>query len=736
MFRNIVAANILPLALSVGLAWTFCSIPSAGLAAEDTSAKEKFAVVIGIDDYINGDPWPGHGDLGGCVNDANSIEELLVSRGFSKDKITKLLNEQATREGILKALDKLVDDVSKNRDAVVVFSYAGHGDQVTDENGDEEDGLDETIVPADVKMNNRGDSTIKDITDDEIEERFSKLAKLTKNITFIFDSCHSGSPTRNVQAPPKGTRVRRLPESERKQMRIAAAASRRGTTVDSDNGFLDRSKSYVALSGCRSDQESGETMTEPAHGVMTASLLAALADAPKNATYRQIYEDLRGRALRDAGAQGVMNAPQEPQIEGDLDRVFLGEAGNRGERFFRIDKVNGTTLTIPAGRSGAISEGTQVAIYSADAPELKGSKGLLAKAKIVSVGPTSSDILLSKALEEDVLKNARVVIVTPSFGTKTLPIAIDTSFDTNKSVKNFSSKLQESLKTDPVLKLSFVGKNPFEKASDKDWQLCVATKKYSDFVKLLPEKDEPTTRAGGNIPSDESDTLVSYVSYRSGLPIFNYFVPVADADSSTEVLKVLERKIKQDNVSGLKNLRSDLKEKISIEFLKIRDVDGKEVEEPMTEEEKAGASHFPKKSKYKIRVTNNADFGVYVTALIVGTRGGITVVYPPEGGAEKISAGSTFYTKTLQAEGPLGTDVYKFIITTKKADFSFLEQDGVSVRAIASRGAEEEKDSSPLVGMLKHNLGFGTRDISESNPDPDEWDTVSRTVIVDPEIKK
>lgn len=733
MLKKTLAAKILPLALSVGVACTMNFIPQKGTAAENNSAKEKFALVIGIDDYINGEPG-GRGDLGGCVNDANSIEQMLIERGFTKDKITKLLNNQATREGILNALDKLVDDVSKNPDAIVVISYAGHGDQVTDQNGDEEDGLDETIVPADVAMNGQGDKTIADITDDEIEERFTKLAKSTRNITLIFDSCHSGTPSRNVNAPPKGSRVRRLPATEERKKLREPSTSKRGNVADSDIGFLGRSKSYVAISGCRSDQESGETLTEPAHGVMTSSLLAALADAPKNATYRQIYEDLRSRALRDPGAQGVMNAPQEPQIEGDLDRVFLSEAGNRGERFFRIDKINGKTVTIPAGSSGAISEGTQVAIYSADAPELKGTKGLLAKAKITTVGPTSSDILLSKELDEAVLKKARVVIVTPSFGTKTLPIAIDTTYDTSKINKTFASKLQSELKTDPVLKLSFVGKDPFKKAPDSDWQLCINTKKYKDFVKLLPENDKPYTRKGGSIPSDQSENLVSYVSYRSGLPIFNYFVPVADEDAPTELLKVLERKLKQDNVSGLKNLRCDLKDKVSIEFVKIREVDGKEVEEPLTDEEKAGAAHFPIKSKYKIKMTNNAEFGVYVTALIIGTRGGITVVYPPEGGAEKIAPGQKFATRTLEAAGPLGTDSYKFIITTKKADFSFLEQDGVNVRSRSARGEEEPKGTSPLVGMLKHNLGFGTRDISESNPDPDEWDTISRNVVVDKAI--
>ena len=82
----------------------------------------------------------------------------------------------------------------------MVVHYSGHGSQVPDLEGDEPDGLDETIVPHD---SGRADPETgigpanRDITDDEIYERLRKLSAKTDAITLIFDSCHSGTISRD-----------------------------------------------------------------------------------------------------------------------------------------------------------------------------------------------------------------------------------------------------------------------------------------------------------------------------------------------------------------------------------------------------------------------------------------------------------------------------------------------------------------------------------------------------------
>src|SRR6266542_6110298 len=102
----------------------------------------KRALLIGVDAYPHVPP------LNGCVNDAQVMRSVLVdSFGFSADHISLLVNDQATRAGILSAFDALVSDTGP--DDIVVFHFSGHGSRIADREGDEPSGFDSTIVPFD-----------------------------------------------------------------------------------------------------------------------------------------------------------------------------------------------------------------------------------------------------------------------------------------------------------------------------------------------------------------------------------------------------------------------------------------------------------------------------------------------------------------------------------------------------------------------------------------------------------
>src|SRR5262249_26701785 len=85
--------------------------------------RESLAVIIGINDYQN---WP---KLRYCVNDANSIEQMLTGQyGFKKNNIIKLLDKDATRERIVWALgDQMADPNRVKKDDRVFVFFAGHG---------------------------------------------------------------------------------------------------------------------------------------------------------------------------------------------------------------------------------------------------------------------------------------------------------------------------------------------------------------------------------------------------------------------------------------------------------------------------------------------------------------------------------------------------------------------------------------------------------------------------------
>jgi uncharacterized caspase-like protein len=141
---------------------------------------QKWALLIGINRYPNFAP---RGQLTGCLNDVEVMRQVLVnSFNFPENHVAVITDEQASREGILGAMRELVERVGQ--EDVVVFHYSGHGSQMPDREGDEPDGLDETIVPYD---SGRGTFENRDIKDDEIYLWLKELTAKTSAVTLIFD---------------------------------------------------------------------------------------------------------------------------------------------------------------------------------------------------------------------------------------------------------------------------------------------------------------------------------------------------------------------------------------------------------------------------------------------------------------------------------------------------------------------------------------------------------------------
>jgi len=131
--------------------------------------KNKLALLIGINKYPKLAPYY---TLSGCLNDVDLISQILQNNfGFSVEGIALLKDEQATRNGILEAMDYLTKTAERN-DIVVIY-YSGHGSQMTDREGDEPSGLDDTIVPYD---SGRFPNENRDISDDEIYAQILHLS--------------------------------------------------------------------------------------------------------------------------------------------------------------------------------------------------------------------------------------------------------------------------------------------------------------------------------------------------------------------------------------------------------------------------------------------------------------------------------------------------------------------------------------------------------------------------------
>lgn len=143
-----------------------------------TGYGNSWAVVIGIDAYAK---WP---KLQYAANDAQAIRQELVDRfGFPGDHVFALVNEQATRNGILGVFhDRLANDGIKKDDRIFVF-FAGHGATRKLSSGRDLG----YIIPVDSDPN-RFEADAIPMT--EIQNIAESLE--AKHVLFVMDACYSG----------------------------------------------------------------------------------------------------------------------------------------------------------------------------------------------------------------------------------------------------------------------------------------------------------------------------------------------------------------------------------------------------------------------------------------------------------------------------------------------------------------------------------------------------------------
>ncbi|MGB7980967.1 MAG: caspase family protein [Candidatus Nanopelagicales bacterium] len=129
---------------------------------------------------VNPDAYGGwSGDLAACEFDARDMKSICAAAGL---RTRTLLTARATSRAVLGALDRAAAALADGD--LFVVTYAGHGGQMPDEDGDEKDRRDETWVLYD-----------RQVLDDELFARWAAFAPGVR-IVVVSDSCHSGSVVR------------------------------------------------------------------------------------------------------------------------------------------------------------------------------------------------------------------------------------------------------------------------------------------------------------------------------------------------------------------------------------------------------------------------------------------------------------------------------------------------------------------------------------------------------------
>ncbi|KAG5182207.1 caspase domain-containing protein [Tribonema minus] len=129
-------------------------------------------------------------ELRGCHNDVFAMKRYITSQGFTEtaDTMCVLVDDgrhsSPTCATIVAGFRWLVDGARAGDS--LFFHYSGHGGSVPDDNGDEADGMDETILPLDYL-------TAGQIRDDDIYKLLVKPLPHGVEFTIVMDCCHSGT---------------------------------------------------------------------------------------------------------------------------------------------------------------------------------------------------------------------------------------------------------------------------------------------------------------------------------------------------------------------------------------------------------------------------------------------------------------------------------------------------------------------------------------------------------------
>lgn len=168
-------------------------------AASLPAEAVKRAVVFGLGRQADAAWSTIHGD-----RDAEVVGKMLRECGFRDVQI--VTNEQATKRGMVQALLDLTRRCLPGD--VVYIHYSGHGQLMTDLNGDEAKrwqgtrhaGYDEAWIPYDAYQHPcRQDDGRRHFSDDDVETFLSAIRdRIGRHgqLYVVIDACHSGDATR------------------------------------------------------------------------------------------------------------------------------------------------------------------------------------------------------------------------------------------------------------------------------------------------------------------------------------------------------------------------------------------------------------------------------------------------------------------------------------------------------------------------------------------------------------
>jgi hypothetical protein len=244
------------------------------------------------------------GDLLACEFDAKDMAAIAHTAGMTS---TVLLTKEATRKNVLASV-RAASKTLKSGDLLFV-SYSGHGGQITDVSGEEDDKLDETWCLYDGEL-----------IDDEVFLELSRIAAGVR-VLVLSDSCHSGTVTRarvpegspagRSKMMPPAVAMRTYLEHQDfydKLQRDAAEAAGKASVPTPDSALArvavskrltaianECKAAVILISGCQDNQTS---MDGDHNGAFTEQLLRVWNRGAFKGNYAKFHSAIKARMPR------------------------------------------------------------------------------------------------------------------------------------------------------------------------------------------------------------------------------------------------------------------------------------------------------------------------------------------------------------------------------------------------------------------------------------------------------
>lgn len=366
-------------------------------------APKKLALIVAISKYKPGSGW---NDLA-SANDVPLIKEALLKQGFKESDITVMKDAACTKEGILSGIQKYLIDKAAPGD-VCVFHFSGHGEQVYDNNGDEDDGYDEALVPYDAPMEYQP-GVDRHLRDDDFGMKLQDLRlKLGEGgeLIVLVDACHSGSSTRGNKAGMRGTDKKYQPAGYKAPVAKTNKINETLFGLGDRKAGMAKMISFFASSSSELNSQYEKDGVE--YGSLSMAFFKILTNATKQMSYQAVFDQIKLEMRR-------FGLSQHPEAEGEMDKELFGGKMLTRLHYFTAESFENNRINIKTGTVFNVFDGTTVKLYPPDTRDTAGIKPL-ATGKIIKAGDFSSIVELNEKTDEETVAKAWIFLDEINFG--------------------------------------------------------------------------------------------------------------------------------------------------------------------------------------------------------------------------------------------------------------------------------------------------------------------------------